>query len=77
MFDVDGFIADCRRAAAVSGSPGVLEAVARAVATPAEVLRALGEPQRAAVTSPLANAEPPRGDLSQPVLAARDSNPRV
>ena len=49
MFDVDGFIADCRRAAAASGSPGVLEAVARAVATPAEVLRALGEPQRAAV----------------------------
>lgn len=49
MFDVDGFIADCRGAAAASGSPGVLEAVARAVATPAEVLRALGEPQRAAV----------------------------
>jgi predicted metal-dependent enzyme (double-stranded beta helix superfamily) len=49
MFDVDGFIADCSSAAAASGSPGVLEAVARAVATPAEVLKALGEPQRAAV----------------------------
>lgn len=49
MFDVDGFIADCRGAAAASGLPGVLEAVARAVATPAEVLRVLGEPQRAAV----------------------------
>jgi predicted metal-dependent enzyme (double-stranded beta helix superfamily) len=49
MFDVDGFTAECRGAAAASGSPGVLEAVARAVATPAEVLKALGEPQRAAV----------------------------
>ncbi len=49
MFDVDRFIADCRGAAAAGGSPGVFEAVARAVATPAEVLEALGEPQRAAV----------------------------
>jgi hypothetical protein len=49
MFDVDGFIADCRGAAAASGSVAVLEAVARAVATPAEVLEALGEPRRAAV----------------------------
>jgi predicted metal-dependent enzyme (double-stranded beta helix superfamily) len=49
MFDVERFIADCRDAAAASGSRGVLEAVARAVATPAEVLKALGEPQRAAV----------------------------
>jgi hypothetical protein len=46
MFDVDGFIADCRGAAAASGSLGVLEAVARAVATPAEVLKALWEPRR-------------------------------
>jgi predicted metal-dependent enzyme (double-stranded beta helix superfamily) len=49
MFDVDRFIADCCGAAAASGSPGVLEAVTRAVANPAEVLKALGEPQRAAV----------------------------
>lgn len=49
MFDVDRFIADCRHAAAASGSPGVLEAVARAVDTPAAVLKTLGEPQRAAV----------------------------
>ena len=49
MFDVDGFIAECRGATAASGSVGVLEVVARAVATPADVLKALGEPQRAAV----------------------------
>ena len=49
MFDVDRFIADCCGAAASSGVPGVLEAVAKAVASPADVLRALGEPQRAAV----------------------------
>jgi len=49
MFDVERFIADCRGAAAAGGSPSVLEAVARAVAIPSEVLKALGEPQRAAV----------------------------
>jgi predicted metal-dependent enzyme (double-stranded beta helix superfamily) len=49
MFDVDRFIAECRGAAAASGLLGVRDAVARAVATPAEVLKAFGEPQRAAV----------------------------
>lgn len=49
MFDTERFIADCRRAAATSGSPGVLESVARAVATPAAILGRLGEPRRAAV----------------------------
>jgi predicted metal-dependent enzyme (double-stranded beta helix superfamily) len=50
MFDMERFIADCRdAAAATTGSRGVLEAVARAVAIPSEVLKALGEPQRAAV----------------------------
>jgi predicted metal-dependent enzyme (double-stranded beta helix superfamily) len=49
MLDIERFIADCRGAAAASGSPGVLELVARAVGAPAEVLSALGEPQRAAV----------------------------
>jgi predicted metal-dependent enzyme (double-stranded beta helix superfamily) len=49
MFDADRFIADCRGAAAASGSPGVLEVVTKAVAIPGEVLNVLGEPQRAAV----------------------------
>jgi predicted metal-dependent enzyme (double-stranded beta helix superfamily) len=49
MFDVDRFIADCRRAGAADGSPGVLEVVARAVSTPAEVMKAVGEPRRAEV----------------------------
>jgi len=49
MFAVNRFISDCRGAAGTSGSPGVLEAVARAVATPTEVLKALGDPQRAGV----------------------------
>jgi predicted metal-dependent enzyme (double-stranded beta helix superfamily) len=49
MFDVDRFIADCRRAGAAAGSSGVLEVVAGAVSTPAEVLEAVGEPRRAGV----------------------------
>jgi predicted metal-dependent enzyme (double-stranded beta helix superfamily) len=49
MFDVERFIAECRDAAAASGSRGVLEIVARAVANPSEVLKAVGQPQRAAV----------------------------
>ena len=47
MFDLDRFVANCRRAAVVGGSPAVLELVAGAVSAPAEVLQALGEPQRA------------------------------
>ena len=46
MFDLDRFIADCRHAGAASGSPGVLEAVAKAVATPAAVLKAVGSHNR-------------------------------
>jgi predicted metal-dependent enzyme (double-stranded beta helix superfamily) len=49
MFDAERFAVECRDAAATSGSRGVLEAVARAVASPSEVLKALGEPRRAAV----------------------------
>lgn len=49
MFDVDRFIADCRSAGAAGGSPSVFEVVAGAISTPAEVLRALGEPRRAGV----------------------------
>jgi predicted metal-dependent enzyme (double-stranded beta helix superfamily) len=47
MFDADRFVADCRDAAAGSGLPAVLDVVASAVSTPAEVLKGLGEPQRA------------------------------
>ncbi|HEX6176268.1 MAG TPA: hypothetical protein VF089_19845 [Candidatus Binatia bacterium] len=47
MFDRDRFIAECQHASAAAGSAGVLEAVARAVAEPGEILRALGEPRRA------------------------------
>lgn len=49
MFDVDRFIADCRSADGARSSPGVLEVVAAAVSTPAEVLKVLGEPRRAGV----------------------------
>jgi hypothetical protein len=45
--DLDRFVADCRDAAAATGSTGVLEVVAKAVAAPSDVLRSLGEPQRA------------------------------
>jgi predicted metal-dependent enzyme (double-stranded beta helix superfamily) len=48
MFDVGRFVADCH-AGAVNGSHGVLEVVARAVATPEDVITALGEPRRAGV----------------------------
>ena len=46
MFDPSRFIADCRDA---QSAPGVLDVVARAVSAPAEILTALGEPQRAGV----------------------------
>ncbi len=49
MFDVDRFIADCSDAVTRHGSPGTVEVVARAVATPAEVIAALGEPRRAGI----------------------------
>jgi predicted metal-dependent enzyme (double-stranded beta helix superfamily) len=48
MFDVERFVADCQ-AAAVNGSRGVLDVVARAVTASAEVLAAVGEPRRAGV----------------------------
>ena len=47
MFDLDRFITDCRDNA--RSAPGVLDVVARAVSTPAEILAALGEPKRAGV----------------------------
>lgn len=50
MFDIDQFIADCRRAVAEDQShKSVREVVARAVCDPATVLKRLGEPQRAEV----------------------------
>src|SRR6266567_4336538 len=47
MFDVDRFVVNCRDAAAANGLPAVLDVVASAVSTPAEVLKGLGEPRRA------------------------------
>jgi predicted metal-dependent enzyme (double-stranded beta helix superfamily) len=50
MFDIDQFIADCRRAVAEDQShKSVREVVARAVSDPAAVLKVLGEPRRAEV----------------------------
>ena len=48
MFDLDQFVADCRVALAADKShKHVRDVVARAVADPASVLKALGEPERA------------------------------
>jgi hypothetical protein len=49
MFDTERFVADCRGAAATSGSSGVLDVVARAVDAPRGILAVLGEPKRAGV----------------------------
>jgi predicted metal-dependent enzyme (double-stranded beta helix superfamily) len=46
-FDLDGFVADCRAALRESSPPKAMrEVLARAVAEPDAVLRALGEPKR-------------------------------
>lgn len=50
MFDTDAFIEDCRRAVASDDShKAVRELVAEAVANPAAIERALGEPEHAGV----------------------------
>ncbi|WP_439578708.1 hypothetical protein [Elioraea sp.] len=51
MFDVDRFVADCRTALAEDkgGHRAAREVVARAVAEPNGIIRALGEPTRAGV----------------------------
>jgi len=49
MFDPERFIADCRSVNAAQGSAGVLDLVARAVSTPADIMNAFGEPRRAGV----------------------------
>jgi len=47
MFDLDQFTADCRAALREKASPAaVREVVARAVANPAAVMKALGEPKQ-------------------------------
>jgi predicted metal-dependent enzyme (double-stranded beta helix superfamily) len=52
MFDLDRFIADCLDAVrGPDGQRAVRELVARAVASPGEVLRALGEPTRAGLNT--------------------------
>jgi len=50
MFDLDGFIAECR--AAVTADPtfgSVREIVARAVSDPSAIIERFGEPKRAGV----------------------------
>jgi predicted metal-dependent enzyme (double-stranded beta helix superfamily) len=50
MFDLDGFVVDCRAALTQDGSHrAVREVLARTVAEPATVLRGLGEPRRAGI----------------------------
>ena len=44
MFDLDQFVADCRAALSERSGAALQEVVARAVASPATLLRALGEP---------------------------------
>jgi predicted metal-dependent enzyme (double-stranded beta helix superfamily) len=52
MFDMDQFVADCRDAVSQDSShKSVREVVARAVSTPEQVLKGLGEPQRAGVSA--------------------------
>ena len=51
MFDPDRFVADCRAALAEDRTDqrALREIVARAIANPADIVRAFGEPRRAAV----------------------------
>ena len=50
MFDLDQFVADCKRVTSDYDTPhAIREVVARAVAEPAQVIRALGEPRRGEV----------------------------
>lgn len=49
MFDPERFVEDCRKAAAEDGQRAIREKVAEAVADPAGILKALGEPQGAGV----------------------------
>jgi predicted metal-dependent enzyme (double-stranded beta helix superfamily) len=50
VFDLDGFVADCRAALAADRSHRLVrEVVARALSDPESVMRAVGEPKRAAL----------------------------
>jgi hypothetical protein len=50
MFDLDGFVAECRAALAADCPHGLVrELVARPVSDPIAVLERLGEPKRAGV----------------------------
>ena len=50
MFDVEQFVADCREALKAEASPKLVrEIVARAVADPANVIKAVGEPHQSQV----------------------------
>ena len=51
MFELDRFISECRAASRDGGQKAVRELVAGAVSDPAEVMRCLGEPQRAGFTT--------------------------
>ena len=52
MFDLDSFIADCRQDVSPDvGHKPIAERVARAVSQPSEILKCLGEPDRAGVTA--------------------------
>ena len=52
MFDIEAFVADCRRARREDDShKAVREVVARAVSEPAAVIKALGEPNEAGFTT--------------------------
>ena len=51
MFDLDAFRSECSAAARGGGQPAIREIVARGVYSPGDVLRALGEPRRAEVTT--------------------------
>jgi predicted metal-dependent enzyme (double-stranded beta helix superfamily) len=52
VFEVEGFIADCRSALVADSSHKLVrEVVARAVAEPGTMLRALGEPTRAGINA--------------------------
>jgi predicted metal-dependent enzyme (double-stranded beta helix superfamily) len=57
MFDPDRFVADCRTASAGGGGAAVREVLARAVARPADILAALGEPAAAGVQALYRSAE--------------------
>jgi predicted metal-dependent enzyme (double-stranded beta helix superfamily) len=50
MFDTDQFVADCRAALAERSGAALQAVVAHAIADPAAILRALGEPTQAAST---------------------------